>query len=845
MSSQDKHDKREKNARLALNVLNKVVEQYKAEHKAADRPPNDVLREQVHWATQYATGQQDPQPQPEKQRLNILATLYGEAPPAESYLPLQELKLDSSALFPTAESADKAQKHADLLQKLVENLPELKEEADAVTQLRQALATLQQYGYALPSLYNPEVSLYDQARVVAALAVGYEAAENKPNNPVAILLKGDISGVQHFIYTITARGAASGLRGRSFYLQLLTEAIAHFVLSELGLPPSNMLYIGGGHFYLLLPADVEPNSLQEIQKEVSQKLLTYHGGELYVALGHIPFTAEMFCNSEEFGKGWRKLTEEVNRAKNTPFRELGQEMYGRVFALPDDDSLTQNRGGGREGDCKVCHYDGQDVKVDALDETEPETEKRRICPLCESLEQFGQALRRSAYLLITEQRYLPEEIAPGQKAPRTFYSVLRSFGLSAVALEVDESIEREAHDQIKTLIYKERLELEQLGITRHMVWQLEANPKNPLTYEFPKAKVLLNRYAVQVIPELTQAEIDMFRKSQAEDGQFKKGQEKDNLRPGQVKPFDILTLQAEGIKRFGVLRMDVDNLGQVFSKGLAGQNSLVKTAALSLSITLYFEGWVGQLARQANFYPAVTEEPTQLSNLEEIKSWPQNLLKRDVVYSVYSGGDDLFVVAAWDVLPLLAYQVNHDFKRYASGNPHLHASAGISLQTAKFPIYQAAEAAAEALEAAKGLNGKNGFTFLGRTRPWKDFPEIWKEVVRLSEVMKSDHAPTRLLQMLRQFEIKYSQQVKVWRREQIQNARNDAQPVFWGPWHWRTAYLLARLEERVSRNDKDLAEKIAKIRADLHLDKFSHIEKLGLAGRWVELALRNHSSKKE
>lgn len=830
MSSQDKHDKREKNARLALNVLNKVVEQYKAEHKAADRPPNDELREQVHWATQYATGQQDPQPQPEKQRLNILAALYGEAPPAESYLPLQELKLDSSALFPTAESADKAQKHADLLQKLVENLPELKEEADAVTQLRQALATLQQYGYALPSLYNPEVSLYDQARVVAALAVGYEAAHDEQKNPkqnVAILLKGDISGVQHFIYTITARGAASGLRGRSFYLQLLTEAIAHFVLSELGLPPSNMLYIGGGHFYLLLPADVEPNSLQEIQKEVSQKLLTYHGGELYVALGHIPFTAEMFCNSEEFGKGWRKLTEEVNRAKNTPFRELGQEMYGRVFALPKDEAITQNRGGGQNNDCEVCHYDGQDVKEDKLDENNP---KRRFCPLCESLEQFGKGLRQADYLLLTEH-------APQTRAERTFQSILRSFGLSAVE-STAENIAENIEEQTK-----------ELNAYRHIIWQLKPT-NNPLTNQFNTSTAIINRYTVQVIPELTQAEIDMFRKSQAEDGQFKKGQEKDNLQPGQVKPFDILTLQAEGIKRFGVLRMDVDNLGQVFSKGLAGQNSLVKTAALSLSITLYFEGWVGQLARQANFYPAVTKEPTQLSNLEEIESWPtgkveRDKVERDVVYSVYSGGDDLFVVAAWDVLPLLAYQVNHDFKRYASGNPHLHASAGISLQTAKFPIYQAAEAAAEALEAAKGLNGKNGFTFLGRTRPWKDFPEIWKEVVRLSEVMKSDHAPTRLLQMLRQFEIKYSQQVKVWRREQIQTGRNDTQPVFWGPWHWRTAYLLARLEERVSRNDKDLAEKIAKIRADLHLDKFSHIEKLGLAGRWVELALRNHSSKKE
>lgn len=37
------------------------------------------------------------------------------------------------------------------------------------------------------------------------------------------LLGGDVSGIQSFIYTLTAAGATKSLRGRSFYLQLLTE----------------------------------------------------------------------------------------------------------------------------------------------------------------------------------------------------------------------------------------------------------------------------------------------------------------------------------------------------------------------------------------------------------------------------------------------------------------------------------------------------------------------------------------------------------------------------------------------------------------------------------------------
>ena len=71
--------------------------------------------------------------------------------------------------------------------------------------------------------------------------------------PVALLIGGDISGIQKFIYTIASKKAAKTLRGRSFYLQLLTEAVLRFVLGELELPYTNVIYAGGGHFFLLAP----------------------------------------------------------------------------------------------------------------------------------------------------------------------------------------------------------------------------------------------------------------------------------------------------------------------------------------------------------------------------------------------------------------------------------------------------------------------------------------------------------------------------------------------------------------------------------------------------------------
>ena len=87
-----------------------------------------------------------------------------------------------------------------------------------------------------------------------------------------MLVGGDISGVQNFIYTITARGAAPTLRGRSFYLQIVTEALARYLLRRLDLPVTNLIYAGGGSFFLLArPGDGE--RLPRLQQEISRILL--------------------------------------------------------------------------------------------------------------------------------------------------------------------------------------------------------------------------------------------------------------------------------------------------------------------------------------------------------------------------------------------------------------------------------------------------------------------------------------------------------------------------------------------------------------------------------------------
>ena len=115
-----------------------------------------------------------------------------------------------------------------------------------------------------------DVSLYDHVRLTAAYAVmlyrylaakgvtdyrgalfSRDSAQALRQETAGLLVSGDLSGIQSFIYTIPSAGALKSLRGRSFYLEILMENIADEILARAGMSRSSLLYTGGGHFYLL------------------------------------------------------------------------------------------------------------------------------------------------------------------------------------------------------------------------------------------------------------------------------------------------------------------------------------------------------------------------------------------------------------------------------------------------------------------------------------------------------------------------------------------------------------------------------------------------------------------
>lgn len=145
--------------------------------------------------------------------------------------------------------------------------------------------------------------------------------------------------------------------------------------------------------------------------------------------------------------------------------------------------------------------------------------------------------------------------------------------------------------------------------------------------------------------------------------------------------FEELADGAEGIRRLGVYRADVDNLGTAFVKGFE-KPSLIRTASLSRHLSLFFK------------YDINT------------------ILRGKKVAVVYSGGDDLFLVGAWNDIIQSARDIQESLQQYAQQT--LTISGGIGIYPDTYPINVMAKEVAELEDASKGMPEKNSITLFSQ-----------------------------------------------------------------------------------------------------------------------------------
>jgi CRISPR-associated protein Csm1 len=227
------------------------------------------------------------------------------------------------------------------------------------------------------------------------------------------------------------------------------------------------------------------------------------------------------------------------------------------------------------------------------------------------------------------------------------------------------------------------------------------------------------------------------------------------------------------------------------------------------------------------------------------------------LYSVYSGGDDLFFVGAWDAVIELARRVRRDLTPYAANHPGIHASAGIALVGGKYPLSQAARDAGAAEEQAKayrraGRHTKDAICFLDSVQPWElfgleegcagGFNSVHQLAHLLAEMTEPEEkrrkaAPKSLIRSLLDQYSLYADALEARRKTGDDVSRVGVPQTPWGPWMWRTVYLLTRMAERMKRETLTQAE-IKALRDNLWQNNFNNIEWIGLAARWAELLTR-------
>lgn len=200
------------------------------------------------------------------------------------------------------------------------------------------LATMQRYMSCLPAEDGPEcdVSLYDHARMAAAAAVCFyrQDSPGRPEEDYFTLIGGDVSGIQSYLYEISSKYAGKNLKGRSFYLHILTDSIVRFILKKLNLYNANVIYNSGGSFYLLAPGGEDVQEiLRRAVSEIEVRMYRHHGTSLYVAVDSVPLPhATLTGEGEPLGTIWDRLFARREARKQSRYADLIPEHFNEFFS---------------------------------------------------------------------------------------------------------------------------------------------------------------------------------------------------------------------------------------------------------------------------------------------------------------------------------------------------------------------------------------------------------------------------------------------------------------------------------------------------------------------------------
>lgn len=682
------------------------------------------------------------------------------------------------------------------------------------------------YLWCVPAAFYknvPDISLYEHSRITAALAlclydylleqngsvfpdtIDITAVKDKRKEPAYLLVCGDITGIQKYIYNIAHSGAMKALKGRSFWLQQVVDSIAYTILDKCELYHANMLFSTGGKFCLLLPntkkVEIEFGDLQPM---LEQNLLEEYDGNLSLAMGKLPVSGEEIRTT--INERWAELFRITDEAKTKKYRDLISDL-----AFFDPGKLY--------GELQLC----QATKKELFHKGELPTVTRANADVGSQL--FDKIRTPSGAIAY-------EELADGRTLTNSFISSEQH-----LAIKVGYDIRNSKTALIKTREFGYNvLNIEEIDFLK---------PTEVKSYKNVSERILyLN--SDEHLGDYTDKSIIQGWRFYGGDWRFDES-------------FEELIKTAYGYERLGVLRMDVDNLGHIFREGLE-RPAFSRIVQLSTMMDFFFSCYLNKLK---TCWWCVEKGVIESKD----DAGKAALSMKEAINIVYAGGDDLFIVGVWNVLPDVARWIHRQFTEFSCNNPDLTISAGIALFENKFPLYKAAKYAQDALDMAKSWKmqdepkaKKNSICFLGIPMGWDDFELVRSWATEWAGWIDNKKISKGFLGLLDSMSVDYADHLQLIKRLQKEegpnwhnNHVNIPEDPLWGRWRWRGCYYLNRFADRL-KNDKEVESAIRAFSVSLFINKFdlpqtqgntklkrNCIDILPVAVRWADYLTRTKS----
>lgn len=458
------------------------------------------------------------------------------------------------------------------------------------------------------------------------------------NEKIYLLVSGDISGIQDFIYTIPSKGALKTLRGRSLYIDLLLEEFIDEYLEQIGLSRANVLYSGGGHFYILAPnIEDTKKAIDKLQAKMNRWLMENIGINLYLAIGMAECSANNLMKSEAQGNLFAIVNKKLKDDKTIRYSK-DENFLEHIFNVEKEKDTAKK-------ECNICHN-----LVDKL--WKYNSDEEIACEFCLNLYKLGQdILTQDLVFVISEEK-------------------------------IDGGIKIFGKDKD---LYMYAVNIEDIDMFKGKILRIYS--KNNLLESDLAIRLYLADYSAK--------------------------NEND-----EVMTFDDLAKSScktdKGIKRLGVLRLDIDDLGIAFSSGFVSDKdkiednlryaTLSRYADLSKDISMFFKVAINKIC--AGDLTGCVDFEEKAFNIFGIAKAPKRK-----VNIIYAGGDDLFLVGAWDEVLEVAIDINRAFKQFTNGK--LTLSAGMAMFSPTYPISKMAEIAGLLVQMSKNRKDKNSIALFG------------------------------------------------------------------------------------------------------------------------------------